>query len=713
VKPVSSTGTLSGFLDGVVSSETLTGERFAPWESTSGTFGIYYAVGASDSINLGDGTYFNGNVAEFRVWNTGRTNTEILNNRNRRLAGNESGLAAYYRLDDVSGTTAPDTSIHNRDATLYGNAQSGFAGGPDRVLAPVHLGVSDADFDPSYLTVSSDSPYVTAVLDGTTLVITPESWYQGTARITVTATDGVNAPHDSHGRSDVMSFDFTTGASAVYGTVWNDQDGDGVRDPAAKFPPRLAEPALDGNRVFIDLDGNRVLSEGDVVTYADANGNYAFPELPFLAPVPYLPAEVVADQATTTDGGAVQTVTNEEYSRQTITETFARLSFTVRDSIGGTYAFDIELPGHLFSDSRRTVTDLVNDLNALLLAATDGVAVVQASVDLGNHLVFGVSDVNRAHFPEQIGLAARTETRVTERVLVDGTWVSRVVASSTSNGAMGFGATQTDEGTSLIPDASLLAKNPITATGGLTYTVASDTTTGEKTTRTSIAFGLSLDGGPITTLTVTPELTGDNPDLAALAADLEGLLGDDLGSAVRFSTEDGRLVLTTTGLGATRSLEVTVDTSSDVTRRVIFSDGYRRDVYGGVTTSGGGLGFGDSQSGQGSDWSYEVIETPFPGWAPTIGSTTVDGLPVGVIPVLMPLPGAIAVGVDFGNVRVLGADLGSHRTVGEGTTVTASLRSTALSGMQRATTDRPFPTAMARSSALCPLTMASTILPSP
>ncbi|MCB0127370.1 MAG: DUF2341 domain-containing protein, partial [Caldilineaceae bacterium] len=47
------------------------GNRAAPWESG---YGQYYALGAGDSTNLGDGTYFNGDIDEFRISNVARSN---------------------------------------------------------------------------------------------------------------------------------------------------------------------------------------------------------------------------------------------------------------------------------------------------------------------------------------------------------------------------------------------------------------------------------------------------------------------------------------------------------------------------------------------------------------------------------------------------------------------------------------------------------------
>ena len=82
----------------------------------------------------------------------------------------------------------------------------------------------------------------------------------------------------------------------MYGTKYNDLDGDGVRDPG--------EPGVDGVRIFIDTNRNGVLDAGEASTWTDANGNYALRNLPFNPPQPYLPAQVTAPEGIAPNGGA-------------------------------------------------------------------------------------------------------------------------------------------------------------------------------------------------------------------------------------------------------------------------------------------------------------------------------------------------------------------------------------------------------------------------
>ena len=91
------------------------------------------------------------------------------------------------------------------------------------------------------------------------LIITPDNDFAGTARITVTATDGPNFPGDHRGRHDTVSFDFTTGATAIYGQVRDVESGN-----------------LEGWAIYLDENENGLFDAGDIQTVTDANGNYAF-----------------------------------------------------------------------------------------------------------------------------------------------------------------------------------------------------------------------------------------------------------------------------------------------------------------------------------------------------------------------------------------------------------------------------------------------------
>ncbi|MFJ6662192.1 LamG-like jellyroll fold domain-containing protein [Streptomyces sp. NPDC091377] len=64
------------------------------------------------------GPFFSGIIDEVRIWNRARGQSEIQEDRGHRLIGNEPGLAAYYRFDEGTGTTAYDQTDTAAHATL-------------------------------------------------------------------------------------------------------------------------------------------------------------------------------------------------------------------------------------------------------------------------------------------------------------------------------------------------------------------------------------------------------------------------------------------------------------------------------------------------------------------------------------------------------------------------------------------------------------------
>jgi len=62
---------------------------------------------------------FGGNIAEVRVWEQARTQSEIRSTMQTRLRGDEPGLKIYYTMEDGSGTTLTDLT-GNYDGTITG-----------------------------------------------------------------------------------------------------------------------------------------------------------------------------------------------------------------------------------------------------------------------------------------------------------------------------------------------------------------------------------------------------------------------------------------------------------------------------------------------------------------------------------------------------------------------------------------------------------------
>jgi hypothetical protein len=64
---------------------------------------------------------FRGAISDVRIWNTTRSASEIASSYRIRLAGNEPGLAGYWRLDQPSAISYPGTVTGFRDSTANAN----------------------------------------------------------------------------------------------------------------------------------------------------------------------------------------------------------------------------------------------------------------------------------------------------------------------------------------------------------------------------------------------------------------------------------------------------------------------------------------------------------------------------------------------------------------------------------------------------------------
>ncbi|NER19432.1 MAG: LamG domain-containing protein [Symploca sp. SIO1C2] len=68
----------------------------------------------------GTSAFFEGQLADLRIWQGVRTPQEIQDAMNSRLTGNESGLLAYWPLDEGKGTTITDKTGNGNDGKITG-----------------------------------------------------------------------------------------------------------------------------------------------------------------------------------------------------------------------------------------------------------------------------------------------------------------------------------------------------------------------------------------------------------------------------------------------------------------------------------------------------------------------------------------------------------------------------------------------------------------
>ena len=77
----------------------------------------YFYIGA---IFPTPSRFFDGKIDEVRVWNTPRTQAELRANMYKELAGTETDLVAYHKLNETTGTTADNAEgTSTYDGTLY------------------------------------------------------------------------------------------------------------------------------------------------------------------------------------------------------------------------------------------------------------------------------------------------------------------------------------------------------------------------------------------------------------------------------------------------------------------------------------------------------------------------------------------------------------------------------------------------------------------
>ncbi len=98
-----------------------------------------YALHAALPVRLGsDGNNaypINGDMDEIRIWNTVRSASEIRNSMCRKIGGAESGLLAYYQMNEASGNT-----LINAAAASSGYFNGTFTNTPTRITSGAAIG---------------------------------------------------------------------------------------------------------------------------------------------------------------------------------------------------------------------------------------------------------------------------------------------------------------------------------------------------------------------------------------------------------------------------------------------------------------------------------------------------------------------------------------------------------------------------------------------
>ncbi|KAA3605346.1 MAG: T9SS C-terminal target domain-containing protein [Calditrichaeota bacterium] len=105
--------------------------------STTNASAVDFSTVSNDDLKIGkgfSGDTFNGMIDEFRLWSDVRTQSEIRENMNKILNGDEFNLELYYRFNNSTGSILTDISPNGRNASLVNMAND------DWVVSSIPLG---------------------------------------------------------------------------------------------------------------------------------------------------------------------------------------------------------------------------------------------------------------------------------------------------------------------------------------------------------------------------------------------------------------------------------------------------------------------------------------------------------------------------------------------------------------------------------------------
>ncbi|MDB5351277.1 MAG: cya 2 [Planctomycetota bacterium] len=144
-----------------------------------------------------------------------------------------------------------------------------------KVGQPLTIGslpASDPDGKFIYLTATSDTPSVVVSINTSAdaITMTPAAGFVGTARITVTASDGKGLKWDDYGRSATQTFTLNVGSGAVGGRVFFDENAEGANGSG--------ELGLGGFTVYADVNNDGVNNDGWPRTFVNIDAAKAIPD---------------------------------------------------------------------------------------------------------------------------------------------------------------------------------------------------------------------------------------------------------------------------------------------------------------------------------------------------------------------------------------------------------------------------------------------------
>ena len=147
---------------------------------------------------------FDGQIGEFRIWNTARTDAQIGDNYNNPLTGSESGLVPYYTFDElVSGALVDEAGANNATVTgativdiaptVYGTEVTI----QENEAVTGTMATNDVAGTPTY-SVQTAATKGTVIVDSTSgeWTYVPDVNYRGTDTFTLRATGATRGTDD-------------------------------------------------------------------------------------------------------------------------------------------------------------------------------------------------------------------------------------------------------------------------------------------------------------------------------------------------------------------------------------------------------------------------------------------------------------------------------------------------------------------------------------
>jgi hypothetical protein len=237
------------YVDGVLTPLTFGGTipSTTPTSATRLTLGAEY----NGTAPIGEGSSlavpFAGQLDEIRLWHVARSQSQIQTTMNSRLSGKEAGLAAYWPLDEGSGSVTADR---------VGSQSGGLFGGP--VWSKAGLGLDLT------LVTQTNSP-----ITGTLAAIDPAG---GAVTFTVATAPALGTLQITAAQSGAFVYTPSSGYSGLDTFVYQVANAYGLTDTAAVTvnilpspPPYLSQWGSSGSgngqfngpvRVTVDAAGN-------------------------------------------------------------------------------------------------------------------------------------------------------------------------------------------------------------------------------------------------------------------------------------------------------------------------------------------------------------------------------------------------------------------------------------------------------------------------